>query len=358
MRPAAAAGKAPAVRPRPLSPSSVQTLDPAQGSRPLLRETPPRRIVSIVAPIFPFLMSPAAFLTPPVLLSAVILHSCGLTTLLAAKPDVKAPTPPAKEQPDGRVIFARILPGTWSWKAPKKSDATDILLSFDESMNVVGTARLGDSGLVVSPGVKPTKITLAADSETGIKSPATGLILTLPLPGIQAKPARLLIKSYSEKKLDCVDLADTEKPVRFTITKTNERVLHDIAGPAQSTATIVPADEPPPTPAPAPASTSAPATTDAVRPSAPPARRGAMSLFQRLKAEQAQKKEEEAAEAAKSTPPPSIPPSVIYNRPSRPVSSVFQRLKAEQAQKKDEPEAKDEKKEDATQTPPAKTKTP
>ena len=302
--------------------------------------------------------SPARFFSLVLPAAAVVMQTFCLTPAQAAKPDNKTPNMPAKEQPDGRVNFARILPGTWSWKALKKSEATDILLSFDESMNVVGTARVGDSGLVVSPGVKPTKITLAADSETSIKSPATGLILTLPLPGIQTKPAKLLIKSYSEKKLECVDLADTEKPVRFTITKTNERVLHDIAGPAQSTVTIVPADEPPTAPPAAPAVSSATATPDAVRPSAPPVRRGAMSLFQRLKAEQAQRKEEEAAEAAKSTPPPSIPPSVILNRPSRPVSSVFQRLKAEQLQKKDEPETKDEKKADATEPPTAKTKTP
>lgn len=299
--------------------------------------------------------------SPFVLLAAaVVMQSFCIAPSQAAKPDNKTPNTPAREQPDGRVNFTRILPGTWSWKAPKKSDATDILFSFDDALRVVGTARVGESGLVVSPGVKPTKLTLAADSETGLKSPATGLILTLPLPGIQAKPARLLIKSYSEKKLDCVDLADTDKPVKFTIVKTSDRVLQDIAGPAQSTANVVPADAPPFTPpAQGPANPpTAPAPVGATPPPTAPVRRGAMSIFQRLKSEQAEKKMEEAVAPSKSAPAPPIPPSVIYNRPSRPVSSVFQKLKAEQAQKKDEPEAKEEKKEDATSTPPAKTKTP
>ncbi|MBX7211298.1 MAG: hypothetical protein K1X78_23525 [Verrucomicrobiaceae bacterium] len=254
--------------------------------------------------------------------------------LPAAPARAESDEKPAKRRSTGPVfdveMLRPLLRGTWDWKQPK-GDAgglTDIFLSFDENATVVGTARIvGDGGLEVSRNVKPARIVIVQNISTGLRSPEVGTLLVLPLPGIRGKPARLLLKAAGQSKLECIDLADTERPAKVNIVKTSDRLLHEIEGPGlQRAAVAPPADEPPPAAVPAPPPAELPAPRVVRQPSG---RRLPMgSVFQRLKDEQAEK-----AAQTKQTEASSPGFQYVPEFKSRPYVSVFERLKTEQSGK-------------------------
>lgn len=229
-----------------------------------------------------------------------------------------------------------LLRGTWDWRLPKgdSNGATDVIVSFDDNANVIGTARVIDGGgLVVSPNVAPVRIVIVQSATTGLKSPERGTLLVLPLPGIQIKPARLLLKSASAKKIECIDLAATDRPVRANFVKTSDRFLHEIAGPPSNPVSAVPPAPPPPIESPA---ASPPAPGPAVVKRAPNPY-PAMSVFQRLKIAQTEK--EADAQATPAPPRPTPPLKYVPEFKSRPSNSVFQKLKEVQSTKPPESKA-------------------
>lgn len=264
----------------------------------------------------------------------VLLAAC-LSPAAVARPESNgaADAKPRQSPSAGPAFDIRtlkpLLRGTWAWKLPAKdaNGTTDLFVSFDEEASVTASARLVEGeGLVVSPPFKAAAVTVLEDASTNIKSPERGTILVLPLPGIQINPARLLLKAVSQKKIECVDLTDTENPARANLVKTTDRSLHDIKGPQPSGAPAAAASES------GPSDASSPGTTPE------PARRPTLSVFQRLKKEQA----ERAASESTSPPPPATPASTTYihklENPSTPVS-MFRRLKEEQAARTAESQA-------------------
>lgn len=280
-------------------------------------------------------------------LLAVILCFAFSPQAMSEEQDDKPAKRSSKEPSIDEATLRTLLPGTWSWKLPKDEDGNtpSVLVSFDGDLNVVGTARMTNgAALAISPSSKPVRITLLQDAETGLKSPATGSILKLTMPGIWDKPVRFLVKSATRKKLECIDLADTENPNKITLTKTTDRLLKEIEGPGQTSITQAPSEPPQPAaaPTPAPQPTLPPAPSPVVtkrQPERPPL----MSVFERIKAEQAEKVTEEStkeepppaptppAQPASETSSPSLRDILIQRRPPR--ISLHDRLKAEQAEK-------------------------
>ena len=223
-----------------------------------------------------------------------------------------------------------MLRGTWDWKFGKgdKGTISDIILSFDDRLNVVASATIIDGSLRLLPKLPPAPLILLRDTSTGIKSPERGSILIVPMQGIQARPARLLLRSVTDKRIECTDITDTASPGKVVLTKTSDRMIDDVAAapaalPAPPVAEPV-VEEPPPRPA---------TLSERAAASMHPAlRRGVLSVFERLKKDQANKPEEKT-DAPPEPQVPALPPKFVPEGPRAPVMSLYQRLKTANEQK-------------------------
>lgn len=229
------------------------------------------------------------------------------------------------------VALQPLLRGTWDWRFGKgdKGTISDIILSLDDRLNVVASATIVDGSLRLTPKLPPAPLILLKDTTTGIKSPERGSILIMPMQGILPRPARLLLRSVSDKKIECTDITDTANPVKVVMTKTSDRMIDDVAAA--------------PLPAPAPPAAQ-PVIDEKASPPPPPTlaeraatdrhplfRRGVMSAFERIKKELSEKPSPPPDEAG-APQPPAPPPKFVPEAPRAPVMSLYERLKSERIQ--------------------------
>ena len=221
-----------------------------------------------------------------------------------------------------------LLRGTWDWRLGKagKGAVSDIIFSCDDKLNVIASATIVDGAIRLLPKSLPAPLILLKDTTTGIRSPERGSILIVPMQGIWPRPARLLLRSVTDKRIECTDITDTAAPNKIVLTKTSDRTIDDVAA-------APPSAPPPPvaqpvldeTPPPPPLTLAERAAADRH----PLFRRGVMSVFERLKKDQANKPDDESDAPPPAPRLPLPPPKFVPDAPRAPVMSLYQRLKIE-----------------------------